>query len=216
MDRTEGGNFLDFIKQVFAPLVSLFYVLTVILQFKDKINQIGLQLFALAIFILAVLWTIYVWRNYKTKTYSKLIRYGAIIASIIVLVPLVIVIIPHSAPIIKFSFTNKSDKVVLLRKYHQYLIHNMEPNGFTDIYASGILTLKSINNTEIKQGETKYYECDFANKNQIEEYISNGNYFISISVNFTDSIDSRINSDYLLLLNSENLKKIPFSITYLK
>jgi hypothetical protein len=211
MSKTEDKSFLDFLKQVFAPLASLFYVLTVITQFRANIKELGLLLSTVAIFILSVLWAIYVLRNHRVGGASKLKRIGAVIGVFIALIPLIFIIIPTPAPTLKFSFTNETKRTVVVKKIHQFIINDIAPNGFDFALTSGILTLNS-NNNMVKPSETRQFICHFANEKQIEELISDGNHFISVRVNISDSIDKAVSSDNMILLNSKNLKGNQFEL----
>ncbi|NVO11748.1 MAG: hypothetical protein HXX16_17445 [Bacteroidales bacterium] len=209
-DKEIGNDFGKFLKQQLAPIASIVYVFTIVSQFRDSIHEFGIQIFVFLVFAISLAWVLYVWKNYKTKTYSRWIRFGSIFTSLVVLIPLILSIQMLIPPTLIFKIVNKTDKTIHLKVFHQYHIYEINPNGFESNINNGIVTLSTKKNLEINSNETKDFKCDFTNNQEIDYFIQGGKYFIGMTVNFNDSL--RVNSNIMFLLSKENLKKQYFTL----
>jgi len=208
MDDAQNSSFFDFLKNLLAPLAALVYFLAFIVEFKEKIKELGFTILCFSIFAFALIWAIYIWKISKAKNYNRLKRYGALFVVIISLIPVFYSLWPTKPITMKFSITNNTKDTISLKSFHQYNVHRLAANGFAFITESGIVNLGDKESSIIKPKETREITCVFANQNQIRSLISNGNNFLSLNINYHDSIDKDIQSNNYFYLNSENLKKV--------
>lgn len=195
MEKEEYMTFRKYISQFFVPLSMVIYVLAIVLQLKNLLDSLGPQLVSFTIFVVIIIWCVYVWRtkvpyqfsdDKKYYKYNNKIRFGAIIAVGLSLIPICFVAINFSASIVDFKIENNEDFGVNLEYFNSYRIISEDDYGRDQIVGKGSIGIYSTDNTTdslyVPAKSTKYFRAKFFKKNKILNYIKNYDAFFELCI----------------------------------
>ncbi len=218
-------TYLEFIKQLIAPLLAIVYVTTLILHFKNFVDSFGLQMFIIIIFILLLLWMIYVWiSKVETEIYPKknkykfnsIVRYGSILAVLIACFPSYLIYNSDQIPNIYFTIENDSPNNINLNYFNDYYVKTRGTTGFFYVITNGVITIwPSIDDNKepllVEAKSSKVFRGIFENKNKIKNYIEDGDMFISLRI--TRNNGKSISSENMLHFTREALNSNILTLT---
>lgn len=197
---TDDQSFKSFVKQLLLPSTILLYVLTLLLQLKESLEKLGLQIFSAGLFIILLLWTIYVWVARPPATamstasgkfiYNKKVRYGAIAALLLSIAPLLYIIQIHRLPTIAIQVNNERNVDVNFGYFNNYNIMRIATNGLEYAESSGVIrvspTTAGDGSLLVRAKSTSVFRGEFLNEQLIRHYLSEGDCFIQVYMKAKD------------------------------
>lgn len=222
--KDEQQTFKSFVKQLLVPTTILIYVSTSLLQLKDNFEKLGIQVLIVTIFLLILLWTIYVWKS-RIKTpndpagtiykYNTKMRYGAIIALFLSVVPLLYTYEMYLMPVIRFEIDNKRSNDATLEYFNTYTIEATTVYGYSTIEDFGLISTfpktKQDQQLYIKAKSKKQFYGKFMNDDKVRRYIASGDHFITLRAKVKDGTWAE--SSNMLLLTKDALRNGVIALT---
>jgi len=215
MNQEEPQSFSVFLKDLTLPISSFFGIGLFIVEFREKIDLLTTKLIFASLPILCLLWLIYVWSSFnlnkETQTkkiyqHKRIVRWGAIFAFLISLIPIYFLIVSLLPLKVNFVIDNKTKEKIQLKFLNRYNILAIGDNGIEYIVTSGILNInkEEQNSLIIPPNSTKRFFGVIENKSKLESFL-NGDFWIDLNIETNNN--TRINCDKMLHLTRESLNE---------
>lgn len=215
----DDHSFKSFVQQLFLPCTILLYVLTLLLQLKESLEKLGIQVFSAGLFLFILLWALYVWTARRSPTgtssdvrtfkYNKKLRYGAIAALLLSVAPLIYIAQIHSLPTIAIEISNHRNVDVIFGSFGNYNVMSIGTNGFEYAESAGVIRLSAVaaenRGLLVKAKSKSAFKGEFLNEGQIRHYLSEGDRFIQVYMRAKEG--GLAQGDKMLLLTRAALEK---------
>ena len=211
-------SFRGFLTKALLPATTLTYMLSVVVQLRDAMANLGWQVFSISVFVLVVAWLTFVWTSRTaslvhpssvTYRYGWFVRLGAIAAALFSALPVWLAFEARQLPDLMVVVTNPTRDQVTLTRFGRYDLLTVAPSGFYYVVTSGEFTIRSEStgmddSLVVPPGAKRTFRATWFSAAMMSSALAQGDLWLT--VHLSTAANARLSSHTMLRLTRSALR----------